>query len=112
VTVTRITYPAGHQYSDCSLSPGGDRLAWVMAKLPSTNAGPAGAFVRENLWGSRPDGSGMCALLPPGTDVPVWTFYCLSWTPDGRRLSFWHAGRLWTLPVEPAGSREPARGST
>lgn len=92
---------------EATLSPRGDRLAWRFEHKPApfglrflngatlVHAFPAS---RVALWVSRPDGSGMrrIGVVAPGSDA----LQALRWTPDGKRVSFLHGNRLWSVPVD------------
>jgi hypothetical protein len=56
-----------------------------------------------SLWTSRLDGSDMREIGQqdaPRVDGWNTSLYDLSWTPDGKRLSFVCDGALWTLPAD------------
>jgi hypothetical protein len=108
----RVPVPGGRQSTLLCppvLSPGGDRLAWLVSVAhvplgwPATrrfwSACHVAPIVEAGLWTTRPDGSdplevGECPTRSQD-DQPTM----LQWTPDGRDLTFRHEGALYSIPA-------------
>jgi hypothetical protein len=116
-----IRPPKGARVERMSLSPGGDRLAWVFRFRLTRNCvpgyvpywvaqwfpswgPPCGAAVmppsRVSLFVSRLDGGGMRELDSVYSESGLPDLLAPTWTPDGKRLSFWHWDGLWIVPVD------------
>jgi len=107
VHVTPIPFTKPMQ---CVLSPGGDRLAWLIVGTPRRTPLVQRLFAffhvpppaaQASIWVSDLDGSRpprpICRIgLGDKQPVPVQ----LAWTPDGKRLSYLHDGALWTVPAK------------
>lgn len=78
-------------------SPRGDRIAWRLV-TPHKYLHPANAPFTVGVWVSDRDGSDLRPVLP---DVPRGEGEPtdIHWTPDGRRIGFWRAGALWSVPA-------------
>jgi len=97
-----ITLPEGLEFGeDVVLSPGSDRLAWFLyvgtrepEGLPSDARGVQLAI-------SHVDGSGMHVIgaLPKEAEELCHWHRRLVWLPDGKRVSFYHGGSRWSVPV-------------
>ena len=75
--------------------------------------------MRESLWVSRIDGSGMHEIGgvnnpdpelmimsgPPDPEAPEYSWgppvpHTLRWSPDGKRIGFAYKGAIWTVPAD------------
>jgi len=88
------------------LSPRGDRVAWlyyIPERVPQFTFERAYPFVETRprystvVLISRPDGNQIHVV---GSIGPARGLASVTWTPDGRRLSFVCDEALWTVPVD------------
>lgn len=112
-----VSLPGNYYADTIALSPSGDRLAWKLYGhhrssvsflngllwhlFPNLAQSPQPVI---GLWVSRLDGTGMHEVgeMPvPRQDGWNLSLSDLSWTPDGKRLSFTYDGALWTVPIRP-----------
>jgi hypothetical protein len=102
-----IHVPGGLSVSDVELSPGGDRLAWVLAKHGRSRELPGmyslrvssihGEAVRE-IGRTR----GLVETARGGRKRPFYYWpQAIRWVPGEERLSFVFRGELFTVPVQP-----------
>lgn len=111
-----IMPPADSVVEELTLSPQGDRLLWklrfrristyqrLMTRIPGIPR-PAPA-VSDELWVSGLDGKDLRPIgahaLPPGHSQPPVEEVGIThvrWSPSGKRVSFVHQNRLYTLDV-------------
>ena len=88
------------------VSPQGDRLAWLyyfQQRVPQFTLERGYPFVETRprystvVLVSRPDGNQMRVI---GSLRPDRGLAMVTWTPDGKRLSFVCDDALWTVPVD------------
>jgi hypothetical protein len=114
-----VTYnlrlPSGAEVRDCVVSPGRDRIAWLLEmpagvstpqerhrkiRLTSKSTLPKATL---SLWVSRSNGAdlrilGSAALVDNG--IGGYNPAGLRWLPDGKQVSFTARQWLWTLKVD------------
>lgn len=102
-----VPVPLHSRRMQCALSPGGDRLAWIVVTPTRSPPFLARALAllhvplgeQASVWVGDLDGSAprqvACIGLKQNEPIPAQ----LAWTPDNKRLSYLHDGALWTVPV-------------
>ncbi len=122
-----VRMPGRAYVEELTLSPQGDRIAWVLVREPKNKELFSGEG-RGELWISRVDGSQMHCIGLLGKESQMWkhidqmihpfipTDYYdfpmqVRWLPDGKRLSFlysqywyekkscWYT-RFWSVPAD------------
>src|SRR5262249_34844636 len=102
-----VRVPRGVEVREVAVSPGGDRLAWLLGGRPSSSTRPP---VDYSLWISGLDGSGLRELgrtrlksekssskRGERVDDRPWG---LRWVPDGRQVSFLYGDGLFAAPAD------------
>ncbi|MCW3097371.1 MAG: hypothetical protein JWL77_2989 [Chthonomonadaceae bacterium] len=109
-----VALPPQTTLREAKISPIGDRIAWLVdAKDVAPGLAALHRLIpfikvpsqpRHELWISRLDGTGMRILGETSTKVrngnPL-LIGDLRWLPDGKHLSFFYDGALWTVPAKP-----------
>jgi hypothetical protein len=97
-----IPLPEGLEFGEeVALSPGGDRLAWLLYVGTRGPEGVPGDAQGVQLAVSRPDGREMRVIgtLPKEAEDQYYRHRQLAWLPDGKRVSFYHGASRWSVPV-------------
>lgn len=97
-----IPLPEGTDNGDVVLSPGGNRLAWILYVRPEEYKDSARWLQSVQLAVSDIDGGRMRVIgtLPIEGDEDLYgRGRRLDWLPDGTRVSFNHDGSRWAVPV-------------
>jgi Tol biopolymer transport system component len=76
-------------FVNLAASPDGRSLAWIAP----------GDYGSATLWTSHIEGSGRRELAASPRTSGLGPEF-LSWTPDGRRISFVYRSAIWTLPAK------------
>lgn len=98
--------PPRVQLDDVKLSPDCSRIAYLFESRWASRAGeprPFGLFDRDRnaleIWVANLDGSNMHVLVGSNSHWPNPSIEDLSWTPDGRNITFTFGESLYTVPA-------------